>query len=509
MLDHFDAMADSNYARLRTPGFIQGHGALLTLHPRTLRVLSASDNSSAVIGTVHADLLGRVFTDLVGPSDSAAEIKDAAADEVPNFINPLPLEIGGRKFDGIFHFNDGVIFAELEPRAPGRPTRADMDRLSDETIAGMMVPDSFDSLIETGPRVIRDATGFDRVMLYRFDAAYRGQVIAEAKRDGIESYMNLFFPERDIGLPARQLYEQNFSRYIPRTDGHTARLSPPENPLNGRALDMSNAQLRGVAPCHTEYLLNMGVVASMSFSILSEGKLWGLFACHHYAPADLSYVQRLVCEQVAMLFVAKLEDLLNPAAQAEEMEKRRDAVFAGSPVIAADPLSQSWTEAQEAALLHLVDADGAAIYWDGKVGQIGTCPDFSDLHQYITNQPDAFSRLVRMYDDQGLFYTNAIASVLPFGAKMREKGSGVLVVPLSNHGHKYLLWFRPELVVKATWGGNPSEGHGANPNARATPRKSFAAWKEDIRDQSAPWTSLQIANATALRDHILRKAAGP
>ncbi len=273
---------------------------------------------------------------------------------------------------------------------------------------------------------------------------------------------------------------------------------------------MSHAVLRGVAPCHIEYLVNMGVAASMSYSIISEGRLWGLFACHHYEPAKLSYVQRLVCEQIAMLFVAKLEEIVNPAAQAADMENRRAAVLGKSPVCQAEPLTQSWTAADEAALLNLVEADSAAIYIDGAVGKIGEPPDFSDLHEYITTQPEAFARLLRMYDDDGLFYSSSIASVLPFGDKMREKGSGVLVVPLARESQRYLIWFRPELVVKATWGGNPSDRHGTDPNARFSPRRSFAAWKEDIRDRAAPWTAAQIANALALRDQFLaRGGCGP
>jgi light-regulated signal transduction histidine kinase (bacteriophytochrome) len=244
----------------------------------------------------------------------------------------------------------------------------------------------------------------------------------------------------------------------------------------------------------------------MSFSILSEGRLWGLFACHHHEPARLSYVQRLVCEQIAMLFTAKLEELVNPGTVQAELARRREAVLGSSPICKPDPLRQSWTAEDEAALTGIVEADGAAIYLDGRVGQIGTCPDFSDLHEYIRNQPDAFARLVRMYDDDGLFYSNSIASILPFGDKMREKGSGMMVIPLSRTGRDYLMWFRPELVVKATWGGNPSERHGVDANARFTPRRSFAAWKEDIRDRAAPWTQPQIANALALRDHILSAA---
>jgi chemotaxis family two-component system sensor kinase Cph1 len=340
-------------------------------------------------------------------------------------------------------------------------------------------------------------------MLYRFDEAYRGQVVAEALRPGIDSFKGLFFPEADIGLPARQLYEQNFCRYIPHLNGASFRMVPFENALTGRPLDMSHAVLRGVAPCHIEYLCNMGIAASMSFSIMADRKLWGLFACHHYQPSRLSYVQRLVCEQIAMMFVAKLDDLVNPIAMAEDLEQRRNAVLAGSPICHAEPLRQTWRQGDETALLALVDAESAAIYADGEVGQIGDCPNFSDLHAYIRDEPEAFQRLLRLYDETGLFHTNCISSVLPFGDKMREKGSGVLAIPLALTGNRFLLWFRPELVVKATWGGNPSERHGTDLNARFSPRKSFAAWKEDIRDRAEPWSPGQIANAVALRDRVL------
>jgi light-regulated signal transduction histidine kinase (bacteriophytochrome) len=505
MLESLVAGSDSNYTKLRSPGRIQGFGVMLALHPRTLRVLSASENVGTELTLAHAEILGRPLPELLGPASTAAELRAAAAAEYPNFENPLPVEIGGRRFEMVLSAADGLIIAELEKLAPGAPARSDLDRLNEAAISGMIVPDTLEALFETGPRAIREATDFDRVLLYRFDEAYRGQVVGEALRPGVDSFMGLFFPESDIGPPARQLYEQNFCRYIPHIEGPTSRVLPAENPLTGRPLDMSQTILRGVAPCHIEYLSNMGVAASMSFSIVSEGKLWGLFACHHYQPARLSYVQRLVCEQIAMMFAAKLEELVNPAAVMEDLERRRACVLGASPICRPNPLRQAWTGADERALMELVEADGAAIYIAGEVGQIGVCPDFSELHAYIRDQPDAFGRLVRMYDDEGLFYTNSVASVLPYGEKMREKGSGMLVIPLSRAGRDYLMWFRPELVVKATWGGNPSDRHGTDPNARFSPRRSFAAWKEDIRDRASPWTQGQIANAVALRDFILTK----
>jgi light-regulated signal transduction histidine kinase (bacteriophytochrome) len=378
-----------------------------------------------------------------------------------------------------------------------------MDRLSDDAIMGMMVPETLADLMTAGPRAIRDATDFDRVLLYRFDDAYRGQVVGEALNPGVESYMGLFFPENDIGAPARQIYTENFCRYIPQISGPTSRVVPSDNPLTSRPLDMSPAVLRAVAPCHIAYLSNMGITASMSFSIVSEGRLWGLFACHHYTASHLSYTQRQICEQIAMMFVAKFSELVNPAAVAEEMAERRDKLLRTSPLCKPDPLRQEWTAEDEQELLALVNAEGAAIYVDGQVGEIGTCPDLADLHAYIENPSGDFDRMLRMYDEDGLFYSSSIASVLSFGAAMREKGSGLMIIPMGRGRREFLMWFRPELIVKATWAGNPSETKVKDPNARFSPRQSFAAWKEDIRDRSEAWSPLDIANAVALRDQMM------
>ncbi len=495
--------ADNPYARLRSPGDIQTFGCLLVLHPATLRVLCASDNTGSEMGLPHDAILGKPLFEIIAGADSVAHIKAMMQDDCPVFENPLCVTVNGQRFDLIMQSHDGVVLAEFERLAPGAPTRADIDRLSDEAIAGMMVPETLDELLTAAPEAIRNATGFDRVLLYRFDDAFRGQVLGEARRAGVESFKGLFFPENDIGAPARQIYTENFCRYIPRIEYATSRILPAENPLTTRPVDLSPSVLRSVAPCHVAYLSNMGVAASMSFSIVSEGRLWGLFACHHYSPSHLSYTQRLICEQIAMMFVAKFSDLVNPFAMAEEMQARRDALLEKSPLCRGNPLKQAWSAEAEQELLSLVNAEGAAIYVDGEVGAIGNCPDLGPLHEYISTSQDAFDRLLRMYDEEGLFYTSSIASVLPFGAGMRERGSGMMVVPMTRDRREYLIWFRPELIVKATWAGNPAETKVKDPNIRFSPRQSFAAWKEDIRDRSDPWSHLDIANAVALRDQLL------
>lgn len=507
MFDLSAAGTNDPYARLRVPGQIQAFGVLLTAHPQTLRIVNASDNAPARLGVTQAELLGRALPELIENGDAIDEVRAGLAAAEAGFVNPLLFEIGGQRFDAVLHVHDGLLFVELEPLAPGAPTRADMDDLSDAAIQGMIVPETVEALLETAPQVIRTVTAFDRVLLYRFDEQHHGQVIGEARKPGVESFAGLFFPEGDIPAPVRQLYRENFCRYIADIGSPSVKVVPEDNPLTGRSLDLSHSVLRSVAPCHIEYLSNMGVGASMSFSIVSGERLWGLFACHHYASTSLSYTQRLVCEQVAMMFVAKLEELINPEAVEEGLLKVRAEVLAGSPLMRADPSAHTWSTSEETTLLALVNAEGAAIYRDGQVGAIGSCPDLADLKAFIGVRPEEFRRLMHRFDKDGLFYSNSIASTVVGADRLRERASGILAVPLARDRAEYLIWFRPEQVQTATWAGNPAETCVKNPDGQYSPRHSFAAWKQDIRDRAAAWTQGEIRNAVALRDAVLAGTA--
>ena len=64
-------------------------------------------------------------------------------------------------------------------------------------------------------RWIRSLTGFDRVMVYRFDAEWNGEVIAEDRRADLNAFLGLHYPATDIPAQARELYRRNWLRLIP------------------------------------------------------------------------------------------------------------------------------------------------------------------------------------------------------------------------------------------------------------------------------------------------------
>lgn len=143
-------------------------------------------------------------------------------------------------------------------------------------------------------RWIRSLTEFDRVMVYRFDADWNGEVIAEHKRDGLNTFLGLHYPSTNIPAQARKLYRRNWLRAIPDIAYRPVTLFPAVAYESERPLDLSASTLRSVSPIYIEYLTNMGVGASMSVSIVINGALWGLIACHHYSGPDLCSMAALV-----------------------------------------------------------------------------------------------------------------------------------------------------------------------------------------------------------------------
>ena len=107
---------------IHIPGTIQPHGVLLALSGPDLAITQASDNVSRHLGTEAVALLGRPLADLVDVA-SAEAIGSALRTGRWEQVNPWPIRVGERAFDGIVHRHDGVAILELEPAPhPAEPS---------------------------------------------------------------------------------------------------------------------------------------------------------------------------------------------------------------------------------------------------------------------------------------------------------------------------------------------------------------------------------------------------
>jgi two-component system, chemotaxis family, sensor kinase Cph1 len=115
--------------------------------------------------------------------------------------------------DAIAHLSGGLLILELELRR--MPVVENALALVQGMVRHVQRSDSLQALYQAIAVEVRDVTGFDRVLVYRFAPDGSGSVIAEARDSGVDSFLGLHFPASDIPRQARILYQANWIRNIP------------------------------------------------------------------------------------------------------------------------------------------------------------------------------------------------------------------------------------------------------------------------------------------------------
>lgn len=481
---------------IHIPGAIQPHGVLLVLDPDDMTIVQAAGDTGALLGAPHAALLGQSLE---------ARLGTVAATKLGRLVNEavaLPRSLlvfetsktdSAVALDGVVHIGDGAIVIELEPQRPG--SEPDPLALVQRMIANSAPAETIVDFADAVAREVAKASGFDRVLVYRFLNDGSGKVIAEARAEGVDSYLGLRFPASDIPRQARRLYLTNWLRLIPDAVYTPAPIEPAINPKTGKPLDLSYSVLRSVSPVHLQFLANMGVRASMSMSIVIDGKLWGLIACHHRTPHFLDTRRRAACEVFAQMVSLQFQSRLEAQAakdRARAGEIQRQLVNALSR---QGEFAKALVEGRP-NLLDLIDAGGCAVFVNGKLASVGRVP--SD---------DQTRSLVRWLDQQsaeGVFATNSLPSLFEPSEAYCDVASGLLALSVSRTPKDYVLWFRPELRQVVRWAGNPEKPvETASGGAALTPRASFEAWEQTVRFTSETWTGQEIETARSLRASIL------
>ncbi|KAG9653526.1 hypothetical protein KCU60_g14236, partial [Aureobasidium melanogenum] len=161
--------------------------------------------------------------------------------------------------------------------------------------------------------VVKELTGFHRVMVYQFDSQWNGRVVTELvdPRATKDLYKGLNFPASDIPKQARELYKINKVRMLYDRDHETARLVCRTVQDLEKPLDLTYSYLRAMSPIHIKYLANMAVRSSMSISINAFDELWGLISCHAYGSKGtrVSFPIRKMCRLVGETASRNIERL--------------------------------------------------------------------------------------------------------------------------------------------------------------------------------------------------------
>lgn len=496
---------------IHLPGHILPHGALLVVDPDTWTIDQTAGDTQRLLGSPPAALTGTRLDDLMS-SDQIARIRaliDTSTLARPrHLLDPALRVVSAVPTDASIHASDGALLIEFE----------DAD-LADRNVVDPLacVQDMFDGLgdavglqqyCQWAAERVRAVIGYDRVMVYRFMPDESGWVFAEARHDDVIPFLDLHYPASDIPKQARALYLTSTLRLITQVDYDPAPVMPAANPRTGRPLDMSHAVLRDVSPIHREYLRNMGVNASMSISIINEGKLWGLIACHHATPRRLPRHLCAVCELFGSIFSLQLDARLRAEALATRLETRA-ALGDILQALAEEDDYAVGLVAQRAKLLAYIAAGGIAL----RTGQTrgGLAIRVNDGITALGNTPDDDQigaltdwLTTTMQPFEGVFATDRLSELFPPAAAYAGVSSGLLAVSVSREPRDFILWFRPEVKATVRWGGDPSKPVVQGPNGdRLTPRKSFEIWTETVQCRSTAWSPSDNDAAFDLRVSLL------
>jgi light-regulated signal transduction histidine kinase (bacteriophytochrome)/ActR/RegA family two-component response regulator len=486
--DHVD-LTTCDREPIHLLGAVQPFGFLLSVNAEWI-VVRATENTRQFVGLDHVEMLGQAVDRCIAVEvlhDIRGRLQMSGGPGVVERLFGQRLTPDGALFDVAIHQSGHETVLEFEPSVALPDTLSANLRT---IFARLERHQTQRDMCRETARQVRAMTGFDRVMVYRFDHDGAGEVIAESATSGLPSFLGLRYPAADIPAQARALYVRNILRLIVDVDAPPVLITPQFSP-EGAQLDLSMSVLRSVSPIHLEYLRNMGVKASMSISILRGGKLWGLIACHHGTPNHVGFQTRSMAELFGQM-VSYLLEVRDREEQAAHDERARDI---NQRIVSAFASPEASLRDLPEMLLGIPDyipADGIGIYQAGELTLAGVTPTSAEFLQLV--------RVLNKTMSGRVFATHCLKDVFPPAADFVARAAGLISLPISRIPRDYLVFFRREVVRTVTWAGEATKTQVFGPNGpRLTPRKSFEAWQEIVQNQSEHWSARDLRAAEALR----------
>jgi chemotaxis family two-component system sensor kinase Cph1 len=500
-------------------GAVQPHAIMLACDPTAsnLTVRACSDNvADALDGAEPSSIVGHPLAELL-PTALLAAIREAlAAGALADAARPMRrlVRLGPQEapFLAAVHLHDSRLIVELE-RVPDRPEDFDAATplQAQDAVSRLRSAGSLPQAAAVVAHEIRTMTGFERVLVYRFDQEWNGEAIAEDRAtDWGQSLLGLRFPASDIPAQARALYARSPARFVVDRDAVPATVRGQPAMAN-ETVDLSFAQSRALSPVHLEYQRNLGVNGSMSLSILVEGVLWGLVIGHHRKPHYVTPETRALAGLVTDGFALRIHELESQRVWAEQQHSlaARNALLAR--VAASEDLVTALIsedgQGGDVTLANLFGAGGAAVVAVGQVAVVGMTPS-----------PDGILSLVdwlrqSLPAEKRVFATDQLSKHYAPAIAWCAVASGMLAVFVGGEEEKpdrILLWFRPEVISTVVWGGDPRKPVLADvTTGTVLPRRSFERWVEERRGRAEPWAEWQtgtaVAFAAAMEGVVLRQ----
>jgi two-component system, chemotaxis family, sensor kinase Cph1 len=475
-----DDVTSCDLEPIHIPGTIQPHGGMIVADGNADRIIGTAGRAEVFLG---GDLSGRALADVIG-TKCFARIAEAEEGRII-VLGKLQGQTGWLNL--VAYRSGGLVVVELDKADVEAALTATILADLDSIVTSFEKSATLEALYRVAASTYRKMTGYGRVMIYQFLDDDAGVVVGESLDGEADSFMHHHFPASDIPKQARALYVRNRIRVIPDV-GYEPQ---PIRSISGnlRELDLSDSTLRSVSPVHIQYLKNMGVAASASISIIKDGILWGLIACHHNEPREIPLDVRVACQALA----GSLSRQIRAKEDADILKERirlRTQEEAVLVKMGDDTSLSEFFDRSGGELAALLRADGFAAAQGSDLFVSGKCPDRIDLREVadFVRQPAALQPLA----------TDHLSKSMPKAEAFADLASGLLAVTMSTEVPTILMWFRAEHLQVVEWAGNPHKGVPSQPGAILTPRSSFDAWTETVRHRSRPWNHAEVNTASRI-----------
>lgn len=283
---------------------IQPDGFLLAMST-DWQVEQASANIGDYLGIDADRCLGRPAADFL-PGDAIHALRNRLAllrgtDGIERLFN-CELVQGKPTFDTAIHMSDGLVVLEAEPSVG----KNDGDVIG--TVRAMSEPldatQGIDELLAAGTRQVRALTGYDRVVVIRFDGHSVGHAVAECARGGIGSILGQQLPPDSFPEAERAAWQRSSMQLASDVDLPGVAITQEHG---SAPLDLSLSVLRAPSPAYADHLRRHGAQAALTLAIMVDGRLWGIVACHHHLPRRPSAERRSMAELFVQMFAMRIE----------------------------------------------------------------------------------------------------------------------------------------------------------------------------------------------------------
>lgn len=481
---------------------IQQLGVLCVVTYNEYKIIQVSDNFHTIFKNSEGSPINHFFKEFVC-STTIAKL-DEIIKERENPLEKYTYHYTQEKSNLFFviHLEKDYIIVEVSDSH----TKEDDLQHSTEDIVATAINHcetilTFDELLNAIVQSVHTISGYDRVLLYKFDEDANGTVLAEYSQNFEESYLHHRFPASDIPSQARALYLKNRFRIIENVDEENAILSPTLNPLTNQPLDMSMCYLRSVSPIHIEYLKNMQVQSSMSLSIVIEGKLWGLIACHNTKPKTIPLALYPAYYLLSNLFSAQInqKEIFTNYKEMTELQLARE-IFLTS---LNGRNRRSFYEALEEEferLQKIVLADESIVFENNQI----MCHNSQLSDDEIKH---IFEVAKQNQNADAIFTTSNLIQFIPNILEYSKIIGGVLLfkIPIKNK-ELHLLFLKYEQITNVTWAGDPNKvvTYKEDGQIVINPRASFESWKEVVRGTSSPIKKIAIDSGKSIVQELVR-----